>query len=248
MSRYKKILLTGGSGALGRAILQSGLFSDLLYPSHDEMDITKREEVARFFERHAPDAVVHSAAIANMARCEESPAEAIRANILGTSHLVEAARASRFIYISTDGVYSGTEGNYSELDPTIPYNTYGWTKLGGECAVRTLQNFCIIRTSFFDPENIKYQFYATDKYSSRLPIHYLPRAIAFLLNHDFTGVVNVGGERRSDYEIYKSARRAVEPCLFEDIVKKSGGSIAGDSSMNIALWNGLITGTKDLHI
>ncbi len=49
----------------------------------------------------------------------------------------------RFVYISTDGVYVGTKGNYSEEDETAPYNIYGWTKLGGELVVRALPNFCV---------------------------------------------------------------------------------------------------------
>lgn len=256
MPRYKNILLTGGSGALGRTIVGSGLFPGILSPSHGEMDITKREEVARFFNRHTPDAVIHCAAMTNMIQCEENPEKAIQTNILGTSHLAEAVqklerkdgKSKRFVYISTDGVYPCTEGNYSESDPTIPYNTYGWTKLGGECVARTLRNVCIIRTSFFNPENIRYTRYATNKYSSRLPAQYLPKAIAFLLDHDFIGAVNIGGKRESDYEKYRAIQSSVQPCLYEDIIKKSPVKVARDSSMNCSLWRELAGNVNNLQI
>ena len=91
-------------------------------------------------------------------------------NTQGTLNLVNNVRDIkkscnkniRFIYISTDGVYPCSNGNYSEDSPTIPYNIYGWSKLGGETAVRSLQNFCIIRTRFFDPLNIPFSESADD--------------------------------------------------------------------------------------
>ena len=38
------------------------------------------------------------------------------------------------LFISTNYVYPGTKGNYKETDPVLPFNNYGWSKLGGESA------------------------------------------------------------------------------------------------------------------
>jgi len=251
----KKVLLTGGSGNLGGAILASGFFSNILAPSREEMDITNKGEVVDFFEKNNPDAVIHCAALVNMFEVEQNPTEAINVNIVGTSNLVSEiiqieknGESIKFIYISTDGVYPGTEGNYSETDKTIPYNKYGWTKLGGECAVSLLSNFCVIRTSFFDPHNIKHEFYATDKYSSRLPIDYLPKAIAFILESDFIGTVNIGGKKQSDYDKYKTIKPEIRPCTYEDIAKKSPLKISHDASMNSSLWRKIKGEIKSLKI
>ena len=55
----------------------------------------------------------------------------------------------KIIYISTDYVFPGTKGNYSETDLPSPANWYGYTKLAGEWEIRlNSQNWCIIRTSF----------------------------------------------------------------------------------------------------
>ena len=242
--KYKNILLTGASGKLGKAIAKSSYFASLLMPSREEMDITKPESIKNFFHNNDFDAVIHCAALARMRECEKDPTKAIETNIIGASNLVrevinkekESGKKIRFIHISTDGVYAGTKENYSENDDTIPYNTYGWTKLGAECSVHALSNFCIIRTSFFDPENIKFENAAIDAYSSKVPINYLVKAISILVNHSFIGTINVGRERRSDYEHYKEFKPDIKKCNFEDMQKTVPFSLYKDSSMNISLW------------
>ncbi len=254
--KYKTILLTGGSGYLGQAIIKSGLFSDILAPSHEEMNITKEEAVAKFFKENKPDAVIHCAAMVKMIESEHEPVKAIDTNIIGTCGLIkevlkaekERQKKLRFIYISTDGVYPGTNGNYSERDVTIPYNKYGWSKLAGECAVNFLSNFCIIRTSFFVPSSIEYEFYAADKYSSRVPIDYLPKAIAFMLEKNFIGTLNIGGKKESDYERYKKIKSNIKPCAYEDIAKKSSFGISRDASMNSFVWDKLKEDVRKLNL
>lgn len=254
--KLDKILLTGGSGNLGRAILKSGLFLNILAPSRNEMDITDKKGVEFFFEENNPDVVIHCAAVVKMTESEQDPAKTIDVNIVGTCNLVKQAiraekkngKSIRFIYISTDGVYSSIKGNYSEKDSVLPYNQYGWSKLGGECAVNLLSNFCIIRTSFFNPEMIKYERYATDKYSSRVPIDYLLKAIAFLLDNNFVGTVNIGGKRESDFNTYKKIKPNIKPCLREDILKNSSIAISSDASLDSSLWRELTKEIKDFNL
>jgi len=241
---YKNILLTGASGKLGKAIATSYIFPPLLAPSREILDTTKPNTVKKFLDNNDFDAVIHCAAMARVKECEENPAKAIETNIIGTSNLVNAVinkerklrKKIRFIHISTDGVYPGIKGNYSEKDETVPYNTYGWTKLGAECAVNVLSNFCIIRTSFFDPENIKFEDAATNAYSSKASINYVVKAISTLLNSGFTGTINVGRERRSDYEHYKEFKPEIKKCKLQDIQKTLNFKMYKDSSMDISLW------------
>ena len=242
--KYKNILLTGASGKLGKAIATSGIFPSLLTPLRKTLDITKLNTIKKFLDNNDFGAVIHCAAMARVKECEENPAKAIETNIIGTSNLVneiinkekKSKEKIRFIHISTDGVYPGIDGNYSEKDKTMPYNTYGWTKLGAECAVNALSNFCIIRASFFDPENIKFEDAATDAYSSKVPINYVVKAISTLLNSGFTGTINVGRERRSDYEHYKEFKPEIKKCKLVDIKKTINFMMYKDSSMDISLW------------
>ena len=242
--KYKNILLTGASGELGKAIATSYIFPSLLAPSREILDITKPSTIKKLLYNNDFDAVIHCAAMARMKECEENPAKAIETNIIGTSNLVNAVinkemelgKKIRFVHMSTDGVYPGIDGNYSEKDKTMPYNTYGWTKLGAECAVNALSNFCIIRTSFFDPENIKFEDAATDAYSSKAPINYVVKAISKLLNSSFTGTINVGRERRSDYEHYMEFKPEIKKCNLADIKKTISFMMYKDASMNTGLW------------
>lgn len=240
---FKKVLLTGGSGNLGRAIVRSGLFHNILSPTHEEFDITDRTRIRSFLEANEPDAVIHAAAIVKMAQADKDLLR-IETNIVGTSNLVyeiirlneKKNRKIRFIYISTDGVYEGTKGNYAEDDETIPYNNYGWTKLGGECAVKTLSSFCIIRTSFFDPNNIPFDTAAIDMYSSKMPVDDLPSAIKCILESTFSGVINIGDERKSHYERYRETKPSIQPRTFEDVTKTLSFNMARDASLDVSLW------------
>lgn len=241
--KYKNILLTGGSGKLGQAIIKSKIFPSVLAPSREVFDITRPETIERFFKKNEIDAVIHCAALARMAECEKEPIKVIETNIVGTSNLINAvlkrekeSKNIRFLYISTDYVYPGTKGNYSEKDETIPFNNYGWTKLGAECAVNSLSNFCIIRTSFFDAENIKFDCSATDAYSSKVPVGYLVEAIAKMLESGFIGVINIGSGRKSDYERYKEFKPSLKECKLKDILGNVSFQMAKDASMNCSLW------------
>lgn len=245
--KYKKILLTGGSGKLGQAIASSGHFGLLLMPSRKELDITKFSVVEGFFNKHNIDAAIHCAALARMAECEQEPVRAVMANIVGTSNLVMAVLSKekklqkkiRFIHISTDGVYAGTKGGYSEKDAVMPYNKYGWTKLGAECPVNLLSDFCIIRTSFFDPNNIKFEESAVDAYSSKMHINDLAKAIHQMLESNFTGTINIGAGKRSDYERYKEYKPSLKPCKLKDILKRVPFNMPYDASLNTELWEKL---------
>ena len=244
---HNTFILTGSSGKLGSAIRASGMFHSLLTPSRKEMDIEDQESVVSYLDKVKFDGIIHCAALARMKACEEDPSLAIRVNTIGTAHLVNAIakkekttkKSIRFIHLSTDGVYTSIGGPHKENGPTIPYNLYGWTKLGAECAARTLSNHCIIRTSFFDPKNILFETAATDMFSSRLPISEFVSAIHFLSSSSFIGAINVGEERESDYARYKRFKPSIAPTTFSDIQKSVPFCLAKDSTLDITLWKSL---------
>ncbi len=242
---YQKIILTGGSGNLGRSIVRSGIFPNILAPSHSELDVTNKNAIADYFKKNNPDAVIHSAAIVKMSESENEiwKQQAIETNIVGTCNLIreilklnKEGKNIRLIYISTDGVYPGVTGGYSETDATIPYNNYGWTKLGGEAAVHLLSNFCILRTSFFDPDHIPFDTSATDMYASKMPLNLVSEAIKTVLFSDFVGTVNVGDKRKSYYERYKEFKPSLNPSTFEDVARGVLINVAKDSSLDLSLW------------
>ncbi|BDZ70529.1 NAD(P)-dependent oxidoreductase [Methanobacterium petrolearium] len=101
------------------------------------LDVTNHKDVQDKIGHLNPDVVIHSAALTNVDYCEEHPAEAWALNVQGTENIIKACKmtGSKLIYVSSDFVFDGCKGNYSEDDGTCPLNYYAYTKLKGEEAV-----------------------------------------------------------------------------------------------------------------
>ena len=238
------VLITGASGKLGKVLLASPYLKNrtCFSPSRAEMDITVQDSVKQYFDEHQIGAVIHCAAMTNMPGCEKNPSEAMSVNMIGTLHLVqEAAKIPniRFIYVSTDYVYPCVAGPYKESDTVSPFNIYAWSKFAGECGVRNIPNHCIVRTSFFDPRNILFETAPTDAFCSKIPIEDLAEGILRLLNGNFVGVVNVGQERISFYDLYKQYKPGIQPTTLEELSKNLPIKRAKDSSLDVSLWRSL---------
>ena len=78
-------------------------------------------------------------------------------------------------------------------------NKYAWSKLGGECAVRLYDDSLIIRTSF-GPDAFPYPKAFTDQWTSREPVSTMASKIAMILRDPPTGVMHLGGTRKSVHE------------------------------------------------
>jgi dTDP-4-dehydrorhamnose reductase len=97
-----------------------------------------------------PDAIVHAAALTDVDRCEREQDLANAVNCEATKAIAKCANdlGAFFIYVSTDYVFDGKRGMYSEDDAPRPVNFYGYTKLRGEQSVREiLSEYLIVRTS-----------------------------------------------------------------------------------------------------
>ena len=189
-----QILLTGGSGLLGTELAK--LVVPLIKPARKELDISDAASVAAMIDQWAPDLIIHAAAATDNRQIEIDPTEAVTTNIIGTAHLAAACLGSRIrlVYLSTDYVYKGDQGVYSESDELAPSNLYAWTKLGGEAAVRAVPNHLIIRTSF-GRGKFDYPAAFTDKWSSKEYVDIIAPDILAAAMSPLTGVVNIGGPK-----------------------------------------------------
>ena len=138
-----KILLTGGKGMLGRTLVRElGDDFDVIATDLPEADITDENVIDGVIARHAPEAVIHCAAMTAVDRCETERDLAFRLNARGSANVAAACRRQgvRLIAISTDYVFEGdSDRPYNEFDrPTGGRTVYGQSKLAGEEAVRTL--------------------------------------------------------------------------------------------------------------
>ncbi|MDH3440814.1 MAG: sugar nucleotide-binding protein [Gammaproteobacteria bacterium] len=226
-----RILLTGGSGLLGTEILK--LDANIEAPTRNDLDITDDEAVADYIRSSQPDIVLHAAAITNNRDIETDPAEAVDVNIHGTTSIARACIGTRIrlVYLSTDYVYRGDRGNYLETDEVLPTNLYAWTKLGGEAAVRSVPNHLIIRTSF-GGNSFPYPVAFSDKWSSKEYVDVIAPEILEAACSPLTGVLNIGGPRRTIYEYASSRNRDVRKIKREDSVFES----PADTSLDLSRW------------
>ena len=149
-----KILVTGGGGQLGKAVVKElkSKGHEVVSTRRQDMDIAVEDEVRNILDKVVPDAVVHCAAYTNVDRAEEESAVCHRVNVCGTKYLVKwcGEHDTKFLYVSTDYVFSG-EGTvpHGEEDEKNPLNIYGQSKHEGEELVKkNLKKWYIVRTSW----------------------------------------------------------------------------------------------------
>jgi dTDP-4-dehydrorhamnose reductase len=160
----RTFLITGSTGFLGAYLIQAcrkyGAVCGLSRTSHETtirkksytVDITDQNGTMRAVADCNPDVIIHAAALTDVDYCERSPNEAWATNLLGTFNVAYAAEklGARVIYVSTDGVFNGATGDYSETDTPKPINTYSTTKAAAEGVVASLcKDFAIVRTNFY---------------------------------------------------------------------------------------------------
>ena len=143
-----KIIFTGGSGRFGQVLQKSNFHLKALFPDKEDLDVTNIKSIERYLRKVKPKILVHMAGLSRPMKIhEENLIKSISLNILGTANITMACAKYnvKLIYFSTLYVYPGKKGNYSEEDPLLPFNNYGWSKLGGESSVQMYKNSLILR-------------------------------------------------------------------------------------------------------
>lgn len=161
MTRY---LVTGASGLLGLNFsLRTSKKNDVLgifnqtplynlpFPSVS-MDLLEKGVITNLLDTFSPDVVIHCAAMANLEACELNPdlANNINAIVPGEIAIACNDRKIKLVHISTDAVFDGNRGNYSEEDVPNPLSIYAKTKRAGEVNVfEQNPNAIIARVNFY---------------------------------------------------------------------------------------------------
>lgn len=155
-----KAIVTGGGGFIGSYVL------DFLSKTHEvysldvkpcnksyqwmKANITDFEKLEQLFLTIKPEVIVHTAAMKNVRRCEKRKQDATLNNVNGTRNIAKLAEMlnSFVVYVSSDQVFDGKKGLYSENDDTHPLNQYGKTKLKGEKVLLDINpDAAIVRTA-----------------------------------------------------------------------------------------------------
>lgn len=148
-----KCFITGAAGQLGydlnRVLTTFGY--EVMATDYDSVDITNNNQVLNSVKSFRPDIIFHCAAYTAVDHAEDEPQKCYDINVVGTKHLVEAARevGSKIVYISTDYVFDGTKNGVYEVDDLAnPTSVYGSTKFKGEELVRMYEKHFIVRISW----------------------------------------------------------------------------------------------------
>ena len=112
-------------------------------------NLSDQNLVERLIDEEQPDAIIHCAALAQTNQCEHDPHAASQGNVIATANLLSAMDAdTRFIFLSTDLVFDGLQGDYRETDPAHPMHQYGKTKYEAERLTLDLaENTAVVRTA-----------------------------------------------------------------------------------------------------
>jgi len=236
-----RILVTGASGLLG------GRLAEVLARSHDVIamrhaapvpsgldvvdgDLLDGQALERAFDVARPDAVLHSAAIADPDRCDREPELAHRLNVEASGEVARRCgrRGLRLVALSTDLVFDGERALSSEEVPPRPILLYGRTKLEAEGAVLAASpDAVILRVALvigrgYGPRRTATEAVAAtlaaggrprlfhDQYRTPIDPDSVADAVARVFARPVSGRFHVGGaERISRYELGRRVARVL---------------------------------------
>ncbi len=213
-------LVIGASGLVGGALLGElrrtgaaavGTYHRTPQPGLVALDITDAAALAQVFGAARPSVVYLAAAQTNVDWCESHAAESEQINVAGTAAVADACArvGARLVFFSSDYVFDGRSGPYSEDDQPAPINVYGHHKLAAERLVLADPTALVVRTTVvFGPErqrkNFAYRVQAVlgRREQLRVPIDqrgspsYAPavaRLSVALVGANATGIYHVAG-------------------------------------------------------
>ena len=163
MPESQKVLITGASGLLGANLVRhyapenetTGWYATrpitIDRANIEQIDLTDHSAVSRKLDRLQPDLIIHCAAATDVEWCERNPALAKAINEDATEFLAQQARdiGAKFVFTSTDSVFDGKTGHYSETDPAVPLNSYAAGKVRSEKVVRNVNPGALVIRSYF---------------------------------------------------------------------------------------------------
>ncbi|MBU1096143.1 MAG: dTDP-4-dehydrorhamnose reductase [Bacteroidetes bacterium] len=222
-----RICIVGSNGMLGQRIIEfySGLKNVELFAcsfenesfisdvNYLQIDITSQKDVQKLIHQFYPDYIINAAAFTNVDKCESEKELSWKVNVTGVENLVKYGGAcdAHLIHISTDYVFDGKNGPYSENDKPNPISSYGRSKLASENILLSNKiKSTIVRTnvlygpakhgrpdfvkwvvgSLSDNKEIKI---VTDQINNPTFLDDLVQGISKLIEFDKKGLYNIGG-------------------------------------------------------
>ena len=224
-----RVVLTGASGQLGGYVAQRlcvAGYEAIVWSGTERgeragvplwpVDLIDLGAVERALTEADPAAIIHAAAVSAIDAVRLDPARARAVNVTATRFLANWCdrHGRRLVYTSTDLVFDGRRGWYSEADPPGPVMAYGRTKLEAEEAVLALAGGIVARTSLMygparggKPTYVdrtvaallrgEPQTFFEDEFRTPLDLATAADVLVRLADSDLAGLVHTGGEERT---------------------------------------------------
>ena len=229
----EKILVTGGDGRFASELKKIKTKFQFIFLSKKQLNICNLNSIFKVIKKYKPKTVLHLAGLSRPIEMHEKNInKSINLNIIGTANLVAACseRKIKIIYFSTSYIYPGKKGNYKENNSLLPWNNYGWSKLGGECSVQMYRNSLILRVCMTQKPFVHKAAYANVKSNF---IYHDELAKIFLKIINKKGIYNIGGKSQTIYNFAKKININIKK-------KYSNGRFPLNQNMNLTKLNKVI--------
>ena len=222
----KKIIVTGGNGRFASELKKIKSRYNFIFTNKSQLNILSLDSIKKNIKKFKPDAILHLAGLSRPMSIHSKDINlSIDLNIIGTANLVKVCNEKKIkiIFLSTSYVYPGKKGNYIEKDALLPWNNYGWSKLGAESSVQMYQNSLIIRACMTEkPFTHKSAF--KDVRTNFIFHNDFAKILIKVINHK--GIINIGGKTQTIYQFAKKSNKFVKKV-------KSKGELPKNIDMNL---------------
>jgi dTDP-4-dehydrorhamnose reductase len=249
-----RVLVTGATGHLGQGLMR-GLdgrhdLTPLGFSRGAGPDLRDREAVRALASRGEFDTIVHLAGTKDLSACEADPRHAWELNVLPLVHLAEAFPKAWLILISTDYVFAGDRGGYTESDAPAPGTAYGRAKAAAEFAGALFAPcFTVIRLSALYDRQATFPRFLEAELSAGRPVEaYIDAFYTPTWHEDFCaildrllgldvpaqGVFHVCGPRISRYAFahFYAEARGFDPALIRAAKRGADSRLLPDLSLD----------------
>lgn len=273
----KRILIAGANGLLGQKLIQtfdgkyeviaSGIEDHFVFENNNFnyiiLDITNPIQCKQIVTDIKPDIIVNAASVTNVDECEIKRDLCWNVNVKGVENLASAAKRNMalLIHISTDYIFDGKDGPYSEEDRPNPIGYYGKSKLASENVCRMIGvPFAIIRTSvlFGLGINVKQNFFlwlntnlkqgkdlniVTDQFNTPTLVDDLADGISKIIQSSAYGLFHISGKEyinRYDFavtlaESFGYDKKLIHPITTKGLNQKANRPMKGGLKVNKAI-------------
>ncbi len=243
-----KILIIG-NGFVGKNLFNyfNKNSDNVIITNKSILNVEKEEEIKNYFYNKTFDLIIYAAGIKDIKHCEIDKEKAYNVNSYSIKNIQTYANFKKIVYISTDYVFDGSKGNYTEIDLPNPSTVYGKSKLLGEqFTLDKNKKGIVVRTSGIYGDGCKWidwinnEVYLNNKIKCfedviNTPTYVLDLAkmIEQIVIEDYFGIINVCGSTAVNrFELFKKFLEINNFGTNNLIISKNDGMFPSNLSLN----------------